>query len=116
MMLGEEQAEHLGVNTTRVKKTILFTGAFITGVSVSVSGIIGFVGVFIPHIVRMLFGPDNRLVIPFSAVLGAMFLMVADSLARTLISPMEIPVGVLTAAVGGPFFIYLLLKNKKKMK
>ncbi len=116
MMLGEEQAQHLGVNTKKLKKTILFAGAFITGVSVSVSGIIGFVGVFIPHIARILLGPDNRLTIPFSAIFGAMFLMIADSLARTLISPMEIPVGVLTAGVGGPFFIYLLLKNKNSIE
>lgn len=116
MMLGEEQAQHLGVNTVRLKKIILFTGAFITGISVSVSGVIGFVGVFIPHIVRIILGPDNRLVIPFASVFGAMFLMAADGMARTLISPAEIPVGILTAAVGGPFFIYLLLKNKKRIE
>lgn len=115
MLLGEESAQHLGVNTDRLKKIILFTGAFITGLSVSVSGIIGFVGIIIPHIIRMIIGPDNRIMIPYTAVGGAMFLMGVDSLSRILIPPAEIPVGVLTAAVGGPFFIYLLIKSKKKL-
>lgn len=115
MLLGEESAMHLGVDTNRLKKVILFTGAFITGLSVSVSGIIGFVGIVVPHIVRLILGPDNRIMIPFTAVGGAMFLMAADGLARTLIPPTEIPVGILTSSVGGPFFIYLLIKNKKKL-
>jgi len=115
MLLGEDSARHLGVDTDRLKKIILFTGTFITGLSVSVSGIIGFVGVVIPHIVRIILGPDNRVIMPFTAVGGAMFLMAADGLARVLIPSTEIPVGILTAAVGGPFFIYLLIKNKKKL-
>lgn len=114
MMLGEEQAEHLGVNTGLLKKIILLSGSFITGLAVSVSGVVGFVGMFIPHISRLIFGPDNRIVIPFSLLFGAMFLMAADAASRTLISPAEIPVGILTAIVGGPFFIYLLIKNKRK--
>lgn len=115
MLLGEESAEHLGVNTNMLKKVILFTGAFITGLSVSVSGIIGFVGIFVPHIIRFMVGPDNRIIIPFTAIGGAMFLMAVDGVSRILIPPGEIPVGILTAAIGGPFFIYLLLKNKKRL-
>jgi iron complex transport system permease protein len=81
----------------------------------AVSGVIGFIGIVIPHIMRILIGPDNRIMLPFTAVGGAIFLMLADTLARILIPPSEIPVGILTAAVGGPFFIYLLLKSKKKL-
>ena len=115
MLLGEESAVHLGVNTNRLKIIILFTGALITGLSVAVSGVIGFIGIIIPHIIRIIIGPDNRIMIPFAAVGGAMFLMAADGMSRVLISPAEIPVGILTAAIGGPFFIALLLKSKKKI-
>jgi iron complex transport system permease protein len=115
MLLGEESAQHLGVNTDRLKKVILLVGALITGLSVSVSGVIGFVGIVIPHIVRIILGPDNRIMIPFTAAAGAIFLMGADALARILIPPSEIPVGILTAVVGGPFFIYLLFKSRRKL-
>jgi ABC-type Fe3+-siderophore transport system, permease component len=115
MTLGEETAQHLGVDTSLLKKIILLTGSLITGLSVAVSGIIGFVGIVIPHIMRLIFGPDNRTLIPFASIGGAMFLMGVDALSRVLIPPSEIPVGILTAAVGGPFFIYLLLKSKKKL-
>lgn len=115
MLLGEESAKVLGINTDRLKIIILFTGAFITGLCVSVSGIIGFVGIVIPHIIRIILGPDNRIIIPFAAIGGAMFLIAADTISRILIPPVEIPVGILTSAIGGPFFIYILLKNKKKM-
>lgn len=115
MLLGEESARHLGVDTNRLKKIMLFTGALITGLAVSASGIIGFVGIITPHIVRIILGPDNRVMIPFTAVGGAIFLVAADGLSRILIPPVEIPVGILTSAVGGPFFVYLLIKNKKKI-
>lgn len=115
MLLGEESARHLGVDTNRLKKVTLFTGAFITGLAVSVSGIIGFVGIITPHIVRIILGPDNRVMIPYAAVGGAIFLVAADGLSRILIPPVEIPVGILTSAVGGPFFVYLLIKNKRKL-
>ena len=115
MLLGEESAKVLGINTEKLKIIILFTGSFITGICVSVSGIIGFVGIVIPHIIRIIAGPDNRIIIPFASLGGAMFLIAADTVARILIPPVEIPVGILTSAIGGPFFIYILLKNKKKM-
>lgn len=112
LITGEEAAEHLGIDTERLKKIILVIGSFITAISVSISGIIGFVGLIVPHIARLLIGPDNRALAPFSALFGAAFMVLADTLARVLISPSEIPVGIITAALGGPFFIYLLVKNK----
>ena len=95
-----------------MKKTIFLTAALMTGAVVSVSGLIGFVGMVIPHAVRMVLGPDHRLLLPASALVGGMFLMIADTLARTLLAPGEIAVGVVTALAGGPFFIYLLMMRK----
>ncbi|MEJ2127112.1 MAG: iron chelate uptake ABC transporter family permease subunit [Candidatus Bathyarchaeota archaeon] len=85
----------------------------ITAAAVSVSGIIGFIGLIIPHMTRLLVGPDHRILIPTSALLGAIVLIVCDTLARTLMSPAEIPVGIITALLGSPFFVYLLIKRKK---
>ncbi|MFW6382141.1 MAG: FecCD family ABC transporter permease [Bacillota bacterium] len=112
ILLGEDNAQTLGVEVEKVKK-ILITGAtLITAAAVSVSGSIGFIGLVMPHVSRMLIGPDNRKLIPFAAVLGGIFLMISDMLARSLMPPLEIPVGIITAIVGGPYFIYLLRKNK----
>ena len=105
---GEESALQLGVESERVKRIIFLAASFITALVVSFSGPIGFVGLIIPHTVRMLFGADNRLLIPTSVVLGAGFLVLADALSRTVIQPSELPVGVITALCGAPFFIYLL--------
>ncbi|MEI7812881.1 MAG: iron ABC transporter permease [Ignavibacteria bacterium] len=111
LALGSETAKHLGVNTSILNNlTYLFTSLLI-GTLVSVSGIIGFVGLLIPHICRLIFGVDNRIVIPASFFLGATYLMLADTLARTVISPAEIPVGAVTAFIGAPIFIYLLRKR-----
>jgi iron complex transport system permease protein len=115
IMTGEEAAEHLGINTNAVKKIILVIGSIVTASAVSVGGVIGFVGLIIPHISRLIIGPDNRKLVPFSALLGGIFLCLADLAARTILSPAELPVGIITAAVGGPFFIYLLIKNKSKI-
>jgi len=112
MTLGEESARSLGVEVERVKKTVFFTSALLSGAVVSVSGLIGFVGMVIPHAVRMLIGPDHRLLLPASALVGGIFLLAADTAARTLLAPAEIPVGVITALAGGPFFIYLLMSRK----
>lgn len=113
LLTGEESAQSLGVDVEKTKTYILLLGTLITAISVSVSGIIGFVGLIIPHIVRLLIGPDHRVLLPASALLGGIFMIFADTIARTLISPVEIPVGIITALFGGPFFIYLL-KSKKK--
>ena len=83
-----------------------------TASAVSVSGIIGFVGLIVPHMVRMIFGPDNRILIPVSAITGAILLVFSDTIARTLLSPVELPVGIITALLGAPFFCYLLRKRK----
>lgn len=112
LTLGEESARSLGVDVERVKKSVFFAGALLTGAVVSVSGMIGFVGMVIPHAVRMIIGPDHRLLFPASALIGGAFLMIADTLARTVLAPGEIPVGVVTALAGGPFFIYLLMSRK----
>lgn len=112
LALGEETARSLGVEVERVKRIIFFTCALLTGAAVSVSGMIGFVGMVVPHGVRLLAGPDHRLLLPASALVGGMFLTLADTVARTIMSPSEIPVGVVTALVGGPLFIYLLMARK----
>jgi len=116
LLMGEEDAKHLGVNVERTKKILLALSSFIAAMAVSVSGIIGFVGMIIPHAVRLLTGPDHRIVLPYSALMGGVFLIIADILARTLASPMEIPVGVITAVAGAPFFLYLLVRDKRFLR
>lgn len=113
MLLGEESAHNMGVNVERTKRIVLITSALLTAASVSVSGVIGFVGLIIPHIVRMLVGPDHRRLIPASCIIGGAFLMLSDTIARTVAAPIEIPVGVITALFGGPFFLYQLRTNRK---
>ncbi len=115
MQFGEETAMYLGVKVETVKKIILIFAALITATGVSHAGIIGFVGLIIPHIVRILIGADHHILLPASALAGAIFLILADTLARTIASPAEIPVGIITAFVGAPYFIYLLRKKKKTM-
>lgn len=110
--LGEEQAQHLGIEVERVRKILFVLASLIVGAVVSVSGMIGFVGLIIPHMVRMIVGPDHRILIPASGLVGATFLMLTDTLARTIASPVEIPVGVITALCGAPFFIWLLIRKK----
>jgi ABC-type Fe3+-siderophore transport system permease subunit len=115
LALGEEAARSLGVDTEKSKRLIFVLAALVTGAVVSVSGMIGFIGMVIPHAVRLVIGADHRLLLPASALVGGMFLMGADTLARTLLSPAEIPVGIITALAGGPFFVYLLLWRKDRL-
>lgn len=115
ILMGEEEAKTMGVNVEMVKTRLLIVSALVVGVIVSFSGIIGFVGLIIPHIIRLIFGSDNRIVIPFSAVYGAIFMIVCDTIARIALNPTELPVGVITSFFGAPFFIYLLYKSKKKV-
>jgi iron complex transport system permease protein len=112
MALGEDTAQHLGVNTERTKKLLLALGAMITAAAVSISGLIGFVGLMIPHITRLIIGPDHRILIPASVIVGAIFLVVCDAIARIATGATELPVGAITALAGGPFFIFLLRKRK----
>jgi len=112
ILSGEENAIQLGVAVERLKLISYLCASLITAASVSVCGLIGFVGLIIPHSVRLIFGPDHRLLIPSSALVGASFLIASDTFARTILAPTELPVGVITAAFGGPFFIYLLRTRK----
>jgi iron complex transport system permease protein len=114
MLTGEDNAKSLGVETEKLKKLIIIISAMIMAVSVSFSGIIGFVGFLVPHMIRIVFGPNNKALIPFSALGGAIFLLLSDTIARTIASPAELPVGAVTALIGSPYFIYLLIKMKKR--
>jgi iron complex transport system permease protein len=110
--LGEDTAQHLGVNTETTKKILLTLGSMMTAAAVSISGLIGFVGLMIPHITRLIIGPDHRILLPASIIVGAIFLVVCDAIARIVTGASELPVGVITALAGGPFFIFLLRKRK----
>ena len=113
LALGEDQAQHLGVEIERVKRILLVSGALMTAAAVSISGLIGFVGLIIPHLTRVLIGPDHRVLLPTSAIVGASFLMICDALSRVIMGSGEAPVGVITALSGAPFFIYLLRRKRK---
>ncbi|MGE5309223.1 MAG: FecCD family ABC transporter permease [Deltaproteobacteria bacterium] len=113
--IGEEEAMHLGIETEKLKKAIFFLTSLVTAAVVCVCGTIGFVGLIIPHAMRMVVGPNHKVLIPVSCVAGGIFLVLCDLLARKLFAPMEIPIGVITAAIGAPLFI-LLLKNKERLK
>lgn len=115
MAFGEEVAGHLGVNPERTKIIIVFLASLITGASVATTGLIGFIGLLVPHIARAILGPDNRVLIPASGIMGATLLVAADSIARTVMAPGEIPVGIITALIGGPFFLFLLYRETKAM-
>jgi iron complex transport system permease protein len=113
MLLGEEQARTLGVDTSRMKLSLLTLTSLATGAAVGVSGLIGFVGLMIPHLLRLLVGPDHRLLVPASLLGGAVFLVVTDSIVRTL-GPTELRLGIVTGALGAPFFLFLLLKYRNQ--
>jgi len=113
MQLGEEQAQQLGVNVERLKLILLVAATIVTAAAVSFVGIIGFVGIIIPHAVRLIWGPDHRFLLPLSVLVGAVFLILADIVARTILAPSEIPIGVVTAFCGAPFFLYLLRRRTK---
>jgi len=112
--LGEEGAAYLGINVEREKLLVLGLGSLLTAAAVSISGLVGFVGLVVPHAVRLVLGPDHRLLLPAAALSGGAFIVVADLLARTLFAPREIPLGILTALVGAPFFIYLLRRTRRE--
>ena len=113
LVLGEREARHVGVDTERVRLTVVALAALGTGASVSVAGIVGFVGLVTPHLLRLVAGPDHRLLLPASALGGAVLLLVADLVARTVVVPAELPLGVVTALAGGPFFLFLLLRTRR---
>ncbi len=113
MQLDEDQAKQLGINVERVKLLLLICATLITAAAVSFCGTIGFVGLIVPHAVRLVWGPDHRFLLPLSALAGAIFLILADTAARTVMEPTDVPVGVITAFVGAPFFLYLLRRKKR---
>ena len=112
MTLGEATASHLGVPVQRFKRITIVTVAAATGASVAVSGGIGFVGIVVPHLLRLVIGPDHRYLLPASALLGATFLLFCDAISRTIVAPAELPIGIVTAAFGGPFFLWILLHRR----
>jgi iron complex transport system permease protein len=115
LSFGADDAQSMGVNVARTRTIAFAVAAGITAIAVSLSGLIGFVGLVVPHAVRLVFGPDHRLMIPLSGIIGAIFLVVADTLARTIIAPAQLPVGVVTAMVGGPVFLALLIKHSRRI-
>ncbi len=114
LLLGESEARHLGVDVEALKRRIILLTAFAVGIGVASAGIVAFVGLMVPHWVRLLIGPDHRHLIPCSLILGALFMVVADTLARVLILPAELPTGVITALIGAPFFVSLLIQQRRR--
>ena len=113
-LLGEDQAQNVGINVQRTRNLLLITASLVTGMSVSLTGAIGFVGLIVPHMIRMIIGPSHRNLLLSSAIGGAIFLILADLISRLVIRPAEIQIGIITAFFGAPFFLYLIIKNKKK--
>lgn len=116
MSFSPEEALTIGVNPRRIQTTSFACAALITSLAVSISGLIGFVGLIIPHAVRLLLGPDHRQLVPLSAIAGAAFLIIADTVARVVIAPAQLPVGIITALIGGPFFLLLLLRSSLRIR
>ncbi len=116
LRLGEVKAKHLGINTNVTIKLLFFVASLLTGVAVSVAGVIGFVGLVIPHLIRLIIGNDYRIIIGSSFLGGSIFLILSDTVARTIISPNELPIGVITGFVGGLVFIVVLSRSKSKFK
>ncbi|HEX8045729.1 FecCD family ABC transporter permease [Rhizobium sp.] len=115
LTLGEAAAFHMGVAVQRLKNIAIVSVAAAVGASVAVSGGIGFIGIIVPHILRMAIGPDHRFLLPASALLGGSLLIIADVVARTIVSPAELPIGIITAGVGGPFFLWMLLRQRSRL-
>ena len=115
LSFGDDDARSMGVNIAGTRTIAFGIAAGITAIAVSLSGLIGFVGLIVPHAVRLLFGPDHRQLLPLSGIVGATFLIIADTLARIVVAPAQLPVGIVTAIVGGPFFLILLVKYSKKV-
>ncbi|MGL6039168.1 MAG: FecCD family ABC transporter permease [Soonwooa sp.] len=116
MMLGEKDAEHLGINVESLKKQIVVITALMVGTCVAFSGTIGFVGLIVPYILRLMFKSNYVMILPSSAIFGAVLLLIADTISRSIVAPTELPIGILTALLGGPIFIIILLKQKKSIR
>lgn len=114
MLLGDERAGQLGLDVERFKRVSLLVASLLTAAAVAVAGLIGFVGLMVPHMVRLIVGPDHRVLVPASMLGGAIMLVVSDLIARTILAPVEIPVGIVTAIAGGPFFVWLLVRGERR--
>jgi len=112
LLMGEERARELGIDSRRTRRNLMVVASVTTAAAVAFSGLIGFIGLMVPHMMRLLVGPDYRRLLPATALFGALLLLAADTVARTAMAPSEIPVGIITAATGGPFFLYLLRTRK----
>jgi iron complex transport system permease protein len=112
LVLGEREARHLGVDVDRTRFLMIIVVALTTAAAVAFAGIIGFVGLIVPHLIRLVSGPDHRVLLPASALAGASLLVLTDLLARTLVSPLELPIGIVTSLLGAPFFLFLLLRTR----
>jgi len=115
LSLGPQQAQAMGISVNRLRLVAFALAGFVTAIAVSLSGLIGFVGLIVPHAVRLIMGPDHRQLLPMSVIVGAGFLVVADTIARVVIAPAQLPVGIITAIAGGPFFLVLLMKYSRKV-
>ena len=113
LMLGDEQAHSMGINVAKLKFNMLIVSAFVVAYSVAFSGMIGFVGLIVPHIMRSIVGPLNSKLIPFTLIYGGIFLLVCDTFGRNILAPVEVPIGVVTSILGAPFFLYLALKSRR---
>ena len=114
LLLGEREALHLGFHVERTKRLVVALAALATGASVALTGVIGFIGLVVPHLVRLMIGPDHRTLLPAVVLLGASLMLVADLVARTIVLPAELPIGILTSCVGGPFFLWLLVRRRSR--
>jgi iron complex transport system permease protein len=112
LVLGESEAFHSGINVERLKRASIVLISAMTGVAVSICGVVGFIGIVVPHLLRLMIGPGHRMLLPASALLGAILVVGADTLARTIVAPAEMPIGILTAAIGAPFFLAILLRQR----
>ena len=112
LLLGESEARHLGFDVERIKRELVVCTALGVGAAVAATGLIGFIGLVVPHLMRLLVGPDHRLLLPASALAGGSLLLLADVAARLVIAPAELPIGIVTALLGAPFFLYLLLRER----
>ncbi|WP_220803702.1 iron ABC transporter permease [Pseudomonas sp. NCCP-436] len=112
LLLGESEARHLGFDVERLKRELVFCTALGVGAAVAAAGMIGFIGLVVPHLMRLLVGPDHRLLLPASALAGASLLLLADLAARLVLAPAELPIGIVTALIGAPFFLYLLMRGR----
>ena len=115
LLLGEAEAAHLGIHTEQLKRQLIIATAIGIGIAVSASGIIGFISLVVPHLIRMTLGPDHTRLLPLSAIAGAALLLLADVGARVWLAPAELPVGLVTALIGAPFFVFLLLQQRQRL-